>query len=84
MNQYNLNQRTLSDYKNNFIYSLRLCSKSGRPRALDDEAIDSLAQKLLESPLINEYDLRRLIRAKRRDCWNKYYYYSYYYSCGGC
>jgi transposase len=67
--KYNINKRTVSDYKNKYIYHLRTCEEGGRPRCLDPEAQEFIIQTIRSDPSISESKLRQIIREKHKECW---------------
>ena len=71
-NRYNLNKRTLSDYKRKFEYHLRTCVEGGRPRSLDEHAEAFIIGEPRQNPFMCEAQLRQIIRQKHKDCWNKW------------
>lgn len=72
VNKYKLHKRTLSHYKNRFKKCLRIRERNGRPPIIDEDVQLLLIQELTLRPEMPEEELRRLIRQKHKDCWQKW------------
>lgn len=66
---YQLNKRTLSDYKCMFISQGRIYDGKGRPRCFDDTTQSMIIEKLKAEPDMPESTLRFLIRKYHKQLW---------------
>lgn len=72
VNKYKLHKRTLSGYKNRVKKCQRIRERNGRPPIIDEDDQLLLLQELSLRPSMSEEELRRLIRQKHKDCWQKW------------
>lgn len=68
---YKLRKRTLYKYKLKVKNSLRIRERNGRPPAIDENVQLGIINQLREQPNMPEVDLRKLIREKHQECWEK-------------
>ena len=64
--------KTLAKYKRLFKNSMRICEKTGRPPALDDEAMALLNDVMIRNPNISDNDIREQVRLHHRKTWDRW------------
>lgn len=66
---YQLNKRTLSDYKRLYNLKVTIYEQKGRPRCFDEETQSKIVGKLMKEPHMPEAKLRELIRKCHKELW---------------